>query len=52
MEALFEPFDGSAVPDFGVGMGVVHVHHLAGSLADAIGESLIKVDSAGSRSLE
>lgn len=47
VEALFEPFDGSAVPEFGDGAGVVHVHYVAGSLAEAIGESIVKIESVG-----
>lgn len=47
VEALFEPFDGAAVPEFGNGTGVVHVHYLAESLAGAISESLVKVESVG-----
>lgn len=47
VEALFEPFEGSAVPEFGGGTGVVHVHYTADTLADAISESLIKIESVG-----
>lgn len=47
VEALFEPFDGSAVAEFGNGTGIVHVHYAGDTLADAISESIVKVETVG-----
>jgi hypothetical protein len=47
VDALFEPFEGSAVPEGGNGHSVVHVHHSATSLASAIADAMVKVESVG-----